>query len=156
MSSTIAEKLAPLGLSLPSPSVPVANFIPTVRAGKLLFVSGQINACDGAHAPGALLGRGLDVDQGRVAARSAALAFLAQIAAATSGEISAVNRILSVRVFMAATADFARHPEVANGASDLIVAVFGEAGRHSRTAIGVASLPLNAVAEVDGIIELTE
>lgn len=156
MSVTIAEKLTTLGLQLPSPSVPVANFIPAVRAGKLLFISGQINARDDGPAAGACLGRGLDIGQGKAAARSAALALLAQIAAATAGDISAVSRFLSLRVFMAATADFARHPDVANGASDLIVAVFGEAGRHARTAIGVASLPLGAAIEVDGIIELKE
>jgi enamine deaminase RidA (YjgF/YER057c/UK114 family) len=156
MSMTIAEKLTTLGLRLPPPSTPVANFIPAARAGRLLYISGQINAHDDTPAVGACLGRGIDLDQGKLAARSAALALLSQIAAATAGDISAVSRVLSLRVFMAATADFARHPEVANGASDLIVAVFGEAGRHTRTAIGVASLPLGATVEVDGIIELKE
>jgi enamine deaminase RidA (YjgF/YER057c/UK114 family) len=156
MSVAIAEKLAALGLRLPPPTVPVANFIPVARTGNLLFISGQINARDDVPAAGTCLGRGIDLDQGRAAARSAALALLAQVAAATVGNISSIHRFLSLRVFMAATADFSRHPEVANGASDLIVAVFGEAGRHARTAIGVASLPLGAVVEVEGIIELKE
>jgi enamine deaminase RidA (YjgF/YER057c/UK114 family) len=152
MAETIAEKVLSLGWTLPPPSTPVANFLPTSRVGNLLYIAGQIPA--GADRYLGRLGAELNLDLGQSAARSAALALLAHISAATGGNISSVRQVVRLGVFIAAVSDFKQHPEVANGASDLFVAVFGKAGRHVRTAIGVASLPRGVAVEVDAIVEL--
>jgi enamine deaminase RidA (YjgF/YER057c/UK114 family) len=152
MAETIAEKVLSLGWTLPLPSTPVANFLPTSRVGNLLYIAGQIPA--GADRYLGRLGAELNLDLGQSAARSAALALLAHISAATGGNISSVRQVVRLGVFIAAVSDFKQHPEVANGASDLFVAVFGKAGRHVRTAIGVASLPRGVAVEVDAIVEL--
>jgi enamine deaminase RidA (YjgF/YER057c/UK114 family) len=152
MAETIAEKVLSLGWTLPLPSTPVANFLPTSRVGNLLYIAGQIPA--GADRYLGRLGAELNLDLGQSAARSAALALLAHISAATGGNISSVRQVVRLGVFIAAVSDFKQHPEVANGASDLFVAVFGKAVRHVRTAIGVASLPRGVAVEVDAIVEL--
>jgi enamine deaminase RidA (YjgF/YER057c/UK114 family) len=156
MSISIADKLTSLGHKMPEAAAPVANYVSTVRAGDLLFISGQINAGVPASPVPARVGADPDIEQARRAAQAAALGVLAQISAATNGQVSAVRRIVRLGVFIASSPQFKQHPEVANGASDLIAAVFAEAGRHARTAVGVASLPRGAMVEVDAIIELED
>lgn len=154
MPITIAERLQELGLTLPQASPPAANYISTMRSGDLLFVSGQISMAGDTSVFRSQVGAQLSVEDGRRAAEVAALNVLAQIAAATDGTLSAVRRVVRLGVFVAAKPDFTQHSPVANGASDLLVAVFGDAGRHARTAVGVASLPAGVAVEVDAIVAL--
>jgi enamine deaminase RidA (YjgF/YER057c/UK114 family) len=154
MTNSIADKLATLGHQLPQPSAPAANYVSVVRTGNLLFVAGQVSIGESKEVMQGRLGADLDVERGQLAAQRAAIGVLAHIAAATNGQLSAVRRIVRLGVFVAATPDFTKHPEVANGASDLIAAVFGERGKHARATVGVASLPRGAAVEVDAIVEL--
>ena len=154
MSTTLSSRVAALGHALPPALPPVANFVSTVRCGALLVVSGQIATVDGAALHPGRLGDGVSLEQGRDAATCAALALLAHVAAATGDRLAAVRRVVRLGVFVASTPDFTQQPQVANGASDLMVAVFGEAGRHARAAVGVAALPLGASVEVDAVFEL--
>ncbi|MBA8903463.1 RidA family protein [Phyllobacterium sp. P30BS-XVII] len=156
MSVTIAEKLASLGHKLPVASAPVANYVSVVRAGNLLSISGQISRINDDNAVLGVVGAAVSPEEGRRAAEIAAINVLSQIAAATDGTIAAIRRIVRLGVFMAATPDFTQHPQVANGASDLMVAVFGDAGRHSRAAVGVSSLPRGVAVEVDALVELED
>lgn len=156
MSETIATKLSALGFKLPVPSAPAANYVSTVRTGNLLSISGQISRNEDGTAFSGTVGGSVTAEDGRKAAEIAAVNVLAQIAGATNGSLAAVRRIVRLGVFIAATPDFKRHSEVANGASDLVVAVFGDAGRHSRAAIGVSSLPVGAAVEIDALVELAE
>lgn len=153
MSDTFASRLAALGHALPEPSSPVANYVSTVRVGNLLLVSGQISVRNDAVLTGAV-GAGVSPEQGRLAAECAAIGVIAQIAAATDGSIASVRRVARLGVFIASAPDFSDHSQVANGASDVFVGVFGEAGRHARAAVGVASLPADATVEVDALVEL--
>jgi enamine deaminase RidA (YjgF/YER057c/UK114 family) len=152
MTQTIAAAVAALGFQLPVASRPAANYVSTAIVGNLLFVSGQIN--DYASERVAHLGGTASAEEGRAAAHTATLSLLAQIAAATDGSVAAVKRVVRLGVFIAATPAFTAHSAVANGASDLLVAALGEAGRHVRTSVGVASLPAGALVEVDAIVEL--
>lgn len=154
MSVTIVEKLASLGHELPVASAPVANYVSVVRAGNLLSISGQISRINDDNAVLGVVGAAVSPEEGRKAAEIAAINVLSQIASATDGTIAAIRRIVRLGVFMAATPDFTQHPQVANGASDLMVAVFGDAGRHSRAAVGVSSLPRGVAVEVDALVEL--
>ncbi|TIX90375.1 RidA family protein [Rhizobium sp. P44RR-XXIV] len=156
MSATIAEKLATLGHTLPDASVPVANYVSFVRTGNLLSISGQISRIDDENAVLGIVGASVSLEEGRRAAEIAAINVLSQIAAATDGAVASVRRIIRLGVFVAAAPDFAQHPQVANGASDLMVAVFGDAGRHSRAAVGVSSLPRGVAVEVDALVELED
>ncbi|MBV9077964.1 MAG: RidA family protein [Methylobacteriaceae bacterium] len=151
---TIAERLRELGHDLPAASKPVASYVSTRRAGELLVVSGQVSIAADGSAHAGRLGAELDVAAGRRAAEIATLNLLAQIAAATTGQVENVAAVLRLGVFVAATPDFTEQPQVANGASDLLVAVFGEAGRHARAAVGVASLPRGVAVEVDALLAL--
>jgi enamine deaminase RidA (YjgF/YER057c/UK114 family) len=150
---TIPERLRQLGHTPAEAAAPIANFVSAVRMGSLLFVSGQISE-SGDRVLTGRLGAELTADEGRRGAELAALGLLAHVSAETGGDLAAVKRVVSLRVFVAATPDFTQHSQVANGASDLLVAVFGEQGRHARTSIGVASLPVGAAVELDAIIEL--
>ncbi|AOO82734.1 RidA family protein [Bosea vaviloviae] len=152
----IADKLAELGHKLPNAPIPVANYVPFTRSGNLLFIAGQISQADGKPTHLGRLGDGLDIEAGRKAAETATLCVLAQISAATDGSLAAVRRVLKLGVFIASAPDFTEHPAVANGASDLMVAVFGEVGRHARAAVGVAALPRGVSIEVDAVVELAE
>ena len=144
-------RLAELGLTLPAAPAPVATYVPAVEAGGMLYTSGQIPfADDGALLTG-ILGAGLDVAAGQAAARRCALAVVAQVRAAL-GSLDRVERVVKLGVFVASTADFFDQPKVANGASDLLVEIFGEAGKHARSAVGVAALPLGVAVEVDAIV----
>jgi enamine deaminase RidA (YjgF/YER057c/UK114 family) len=153
--SALAKKLAGLGLSLPPQSAPSANYVSQVQFGNLLMISGQICEQDGVPGPCGRLGAELSSEQGYAAARLAALGLLTQIDAAVAGDLTRVRRIVRLGVFIASTADFGAHSQVANGASDLLVAVFGaETGKHARTSVGVIALPVGVAVEVDALIEL--
>lgn len=154
MTDTIADRLQRLGHRLPDASGPAANYVPVARVGALAFISGQIAPFAEGDVPSARLGAELSVEQGQAAAVAAALSVLAQIDRLVAGDPSRVRRVARLGVFVAATPDFTQHSLVGNGASDLIVAVLGEAGRHARAAVGVASLPRGAAVEVEAIVEL--
>ncbi|MBP2234529.1 enamine deaminase RidA (YjgF/YER057c/UK114 family) [Sinorhizobium kostiense] len=153
MSETFASRLAMLGHSLPAPSAPAANYVSTIRAGNLLIVSGQISTTNGDVLTGTV-GAGVSAEEGRLAAEYAAVGVLAQIAAATDGSLASIRRVARLGVFIASAPDFTDHSQVANGASDLFVHVLGEAGRHARASVGVASLPGGATVEVEALVEL--
>lgn len=153
MTDETGKRLAELGLTLPPAPAAVANYVPALKSADLLFISGQISkAGDGTLITG-LIGGGLSTDQGAEAARLCALNILAQANAAL-GSLDRVAQVLRLTAFVAATPQFTDHPKVVNGASDLLVAVLGERGRHTRSAVGVASLPLNAAVEIDAILKV--
>jgi enamine deaminase RidA (YjgF/YER057c/UK114 family) len=154
MAGTVEKKLAELGIVLPTPATPVANYIPFVRVGALLFVSGQI-CLDGSGklvAKGRL-GDGVSVEDGQKAARACAINVLAQVKAAL-GDLDKVKQVARLGGFINSSPSFLEGPKVMNGASDLMVAVLGDKGRHARTTVGVAALPADAAVEVEGIFEV--
>jgi len=153
MTDRIDRKLEEMGLSLPSPAAPVASYVPTVDANGLLHISGQLPFKDGKVVTGRL---GDDVDKvaGQEAAELCGLMLVAQIKAALGGDLSRVERIVKLGVFVNSAPDFTDQPEVANGASNLMEALFGEAGKHARSAVGVAALPRGAAVEVDAVVKL--
>jgi enamine deaminase RidA (YjgF/YER057c/UK114 family) len=154
MAGRIAAKLAELGIALPAPTAPVANYLPFVVAGDLVIVSGQLPLAAGRVAVTGKLGAGLGVAQGQEAARLCFLNVLAQLQAACNGDLDRVRQIVRLGGFIAAAPDFTQHAQVMNGASDLAVAIFGEAGRHARAAVGAPSLPLDAAVEVEGLFRI--
>lgn len=147
-----AERLEKMGLALPKPSAPAANYVPVVRTGRQLYVSGQISSGANGVVKGHL-GGDMDVAAGQAAARLCALNILGQIVHTAGVPLDEISRFLKVTVLVASTADFSEQHLVANGASDLFVEVLGDAGRHARAAFGVASLPLGAAVEVEAIVE---
>jgi|ERR1700722_429877 enamine deaminase RidA (YjgF/YER057c/UK114 family) len=154
MAGTIEQKLASLGITLPEPASPVANYVGFVRTGNLLIVSGQIcfDASGKLIAKGKL-GAGVSIEQGSAAARGCAINLLAQIKAAL-GDLDKVARVVRLGGFINSAPDFLDGPKVLNGASDLMVAVFCDKGRHARTTVGVSSLPADAAVEVEGMFEV--
>jgi len=154
MTEHIDRKLAELGLSLPEAAAPVAAYVPTVLSGNLLHISGQLPFKDGKLVTGRL-GDGLSVEEGQDAAQRCALMLVAQVKAAI-GDLGRVTRIVKLGVFVNSHGDFTDQPKVANGASELMVALFGDAGKHARSAVGVPVLPLGAAVEVDAIVEVGE
>lgn len=151
--SKIESRLKELGVTLPTPNAPVANYVPYVVSGNLVFIAGQVTlAPDGLRYIGKV-GKDLTVEEGKAAARLCAVNLLAQLKAA-SGDLDRVTRCVRLGVFVNASPDFTQHPEVGNGASDLIVEVLGDAGRHSRAATGAGSLPRGVAVEVDGVFEI--
>ncbi|QKR98439.1 RidA family protein [Sphingomonas sp. CL5.1] len=154
MTEMIDRKLAELGLSLPEAAAPVAAYVPTVLAGNLLHVSGQLPFRDGKLVTGRL-GENVSVEEGQDAARRCALMLIAQVKAAL-GDLARVKRIVKLGVFVNSHGDFTDQPKVANGASELMVTLFGDAGKHARSAVGVPVLPLGAAVEVDAIVEVGE
>jgi len=154
MTGRIESRLAELNIKLPEPPAPVASYVPYVVSGKLVFISGQVTmADDGLKFVGAV-GKELSLEDGKAAARLCAINVLAQLRLAASGNLDSVRRCIKLGVFVNAVPGFAQHPEVANGASDLIVEIFGETGRHSRAAVGAGSLPRNVAVEVEAVFEL--
>ena len=151
---TVLERLAALGITLPAPMPPVATYVPVTVAGSLVTVSGQLPAIDGKVAVTGKLGQGVSLDEGQHAARLCLINILAQLQAALPGGLVSITKIVRLGGFIAATPEFSQHAVVMNGASDLAVAVFGEAGRHARSTVGVASLPLDAAVEVEGMFWL--
>jgi enamine deaminase RidA (YjgF/YER057c/UK114 family) len=154
MASTTEQKLAALGITLPALATPIANYVGSVRAGNLLIVSGQLClGADGKLVATGKLGGAVNIELGQRAARACAINLLAQIKAAV-GDLDRVARVVRLGGFIASTPDFLDGPKVMNGASDLIVEVFGDKGRHARTTVGVAVLPLDAAVEVEGMFEI--
>lgn len=153
MTDRVDRKLEELGLTLPAAAAPVAAYVPVVEAGGLLHISGQLPFRDGQVVTGRL-GDGVSLEAGQDAARACGLMLVAQIKAALGGDLSRVKRIVKLGVFVNSTADFTDQPKVANGASELMVALFGDAGKHARSAVGVTVLPLGAAVEVDAIVEI--
>ncbi len=151
--STPEERLAELGLALPEVVPPLAAYQPAARAGSLVFTAGQLPARDGEMLATGKLGAGVSEEQGYACARQCALNALAAVAAEVGG-LSAVKRVVKAVVFVASTPDFTAQPQVANGASELLGEVFGDAGRHARSAVGVASLPLDVPVEVELVVEV--
>jgi enamine deaminase RidA (YjgF/YER057c/UK114 family) len=139
---------------LPSLSAPAANYVPTVRSGNLLFVAGQVTFQDGKVQYVGKLGREFGVDEGQKAARLCALNIMAHVRGALGGDLDRVKRCVRLGGFVNAVPDFTDHPKVVNGASDLIVEVFGEAGKHARAAVGCGSLPLGVAVEVEAVFEV--
>jgi enamine deaminase RidA (YjgF/YER057c/UK114 family) len=152
--ATPEARLTELGITLPSPPAPVAAYVPTVTSGSHLYVSGQIPLVDGKIAVTGRLGAEVDTAAGAEAARACAINVIAQLKAAL-GELDRVVRVVKVTGFVASAPGFGDQPEVINGASELFVDVFGEAGRHARSAVGVADLPRNVPVEVEAIVEIS-
>ena len=154
MTGTIDARLANLGIILPEAAAPAANYVPFVRTGSLVVVSGQITLKDGKAEFIGKLGREFDVPTGQQAARLCALNIIAQLKAACDGNLDRVKRIVRLGGFVNCTPDFTDQPKVINGASDLMVEVFGDAGRHARAAVGCVSLPLGVAVEVEALAEI--
>lgn len=154
MPGRIEQRLKELGLELPSPVAPVANYVPYVVTGSLIVVSGQIPMRDGRLGWTGKLGAGVSVEDGQAAARQCLVNVLAQLRVACDGDLDRVARVVRLGGFIACAPDFTAHAQVMNGASDLAVEVFGEDGRHARSTIGVPSLPLDAAVEVEGMFEI--
>jgi enamine deaminase RidA (YjgF/YER057c/UK114 family) len=155
MAGTVEQKLASQGVTLPEPRTAMANYVGFVRTGSLLFVSGQVCAnAEGKLVAKGKLGAGVTVDQGYAAAQTCAINLLTQIKAAL-GDLDKVVRVVRLGGFVNSAPDFLDGPKVLNGASDLMVAAFGDKGRHARTTVGVASLPSDAAVEVEGVFEVS-
>ncbi|BDG73966.1 RidA family protein [Roseomonas fluvialis] len=154
MAGRIEARLTALGITLPTPAAPIANYVPFTVSGKLVVISGQIPMRDGAVAFTGKVGAEVTPEQGKDAARLCFINLLAQLKAAAGGDLDRVARVLRLGGFIAAPASFTQHAAVMNGASDLAVEVFGDAGRHARSTIGVPSLPADAAVEVEGMFEL--
>lgn len=152
--TTPDQRLMALGITLPTPAKPVANYVGWIKTGNLVFTAGQLPFDNGKLTQTGVLGAEVSKDAGKAAARQAAINVIAQIKDACGGDLSKVKRIVKLSAFVACAADFIEHPFVVNGASDLMVEVFGDAGRHARTSVGVPSLPMNASVEVEAIVEI--
>ncbi|HEU0148669.1 MAG: hypothetical protein V7634_4412 [Bradyrhizobium sp.] len=154
MAGTVEQNLAAQGIVLPAPKAPVANYVPFVRTGNLLFVSGQVCLdAEGKLIAKGKLGAGVSIEDGAAAARGCGINLLAQVKAAI-GDLDKVVRVVRLGGFVNAAPDFLEGPKVLNGASDLMVAVFGDKGRHARTTVGVSALPSDAAVEVEGVFEV--
>jgi enamine deaminase RidA (YjgF/YER057c/UK114 family) len=153
MSGLIEAKLAGLGITLPTPVAPIANYVPYVVTGNLVVISGQLPIEDGALQASGKIGA-VSIDQAKRAARQCFINLLAQLRSACEGDLDRVRRLVRLGGFIAAPADFTQHAAIMNGASDLAVEVFGAAGRHARSTVGVPSLPLDAPVEVEGMFEI--
>ena len=152
--STVEDRLSALGISLPQPVAPVANYVPTVRSGDLLYISGQVSVDENGGIKGTV-GVDLDLEKAQGAARLCGINLIAQMNAALGGDLSRVKRVVKLAGFVQAGPDFVDIPKVVNGCSDLMVEVFGDAGRHARSAVGVYRLPLNFAVEVDAVVEVS-
>jgi enamine deaminase RidA (YjgF/YER057c/UK114 family) len=152
MTDSIADRIATQGISLPEPAAPVAAYVPAVEAGGLLHISGQLPFDEGQLMTGRL-GEDRDVDYGQKAARACGVMLIAQMKKAL-GSLDRVERIVKLGVFVNSAGAFTDQPKVANGASELMEQVFGETGRHARSAVGVPVLPLGAAVEIDAIVAI--
>jgi enamine deaminase RidA (YjgF/YER057c/UK114 family) len=154
MPGKIDARLAELGIALPEPAAPAGAYVPYVVTGSLVFVAGQITLENGEIKYKGRLGESMNVDDGYAAARLCGLNLLAQVRGACAGDLDRVKRVVRLGGFVNSAADFTDQAKVINGASDLMVEVFGDAGRHARAAVGAPSLPLGVSVEVDGIFEI--
>ncbi len=151
--SRIETRLAELGVILPEAPLPAANYVPWVVSGEMVYISGQISQTAGGMIKGKL-GADLSVEQGAEAAKACAISLLAQLKAATGGEIDRVLRLVKLVGFVNSTPDFTDQPKVINGASDFMVAVLGDAGRHARSAVSAASLPFGVAVEIEAVFQI--
>jgi enamine deaminase RidA (YjgF/YER057c/UK114 family) len=151
--SDVENRLAALGLTLPQPNPPVANYVPFVRAGSLVHISGQVSV-DASGGIKGVVGVEVDAETARQAARLCGINLIAQMKAACDGDLSRVVRVVKLGGFVQAGPDFVEIPQVVNGASDLMVEAFGDVGRHARSAVGVYRLPMNFAVEVDAVVEV--
>jgi enamine deaminase RidA (YjgF/YER057c/UK114 family) len=150
---SIESNLAKLGVTLPDAPAPAANYVPFVQVGDILYVSGQISNGPDGFITGKL-GDTMSVEDGAAAAKSCAISLLAQVKAACGGDIERLVRVIKLTGFVNSTADFTDQPKVINGASDFMVAALGDAGRHSRSAVSAAALPLGVAVEIEGIFQI--
>ncbi len=153
MTNAVETRLSELGLSLPDAPAPAANYVPYVISGNLVFVSGQVSMNAEGFITGKL-GADLGVEDGAAAARGCALSLLAQVRAACGGDLSRLKRVVKLTGFVNSTPDFGDQPKVINGASDVLVDILGDAGRHSRSAVSAGALPFNVAIEIEGIFEI--
>ncbi len=153
MGETIEKRLSDLGVTLPVAAAPAANYVPYCRSGNLLFTAGQLPLKEGKLQASGLLGREVDTASGKEAAKHCAINILAQAKAAL-GDLEKIRRLVKITVFVASAPDFVEQHLVANGASDFLVAVLGDRGKHARSAVGTASLPLNAAVEIEAVFEV--
>lgn len=154
MPGRITARLAELGLEVPAAQPPVATYVPFARTGNLVVISGQLPMKDGKPAVLGKLGESVTLEQGQEAARLCFLNIVAHLRNACDGDLDRVVRLVRLGGFVACAPGFTQHPAVINGASDLAVAIFGDAGRHARAAVGVPSLPLDAAVEIDAMVEI--
>jgi enamine deaminase RidA (YjgF/YER057c/UK114 family) len=150
----IDKRLAELGITLPVPAKPVANYVGWVRTGNLVYTAGQVPLKDGKIEYQGKLGKDYTVEQGAEAARICAINVVAQLKDAVGGDLDRIKRIVKVVGFVNGVPDFVDHPKVINGASDLIVEIFGDKGKHARSAVGSGSLPVNVAVEVEAVAEV--
>lgn len=153
MAGRVEARLQELGITLPTPPAPVASYVPFQVVGAIVHVSGQVSV-DATGGIKGKLGDAIEVEQGQAAARLCGLNLLAQVKAACGGDLDRVKRVIKLNGFVNVTPDFDPIPQVMNGCSDLMVSVFGDAGKHARSAVGMANLPLNFAVEVDGLFEI--
>lgn len=153
MSGNIDARLQKLGITLPTANKAVANYVPYVITGNLIYTSGQITMLDGELKYIGRLGENLSVEDGMAAARLCGLHLISQVREALGGDLDRVTRIVKLGGFVNSMPEFTDQPQVINGASDLMVEVFGEKGQHARSAVGVAALPLGVSVEIDGVFE---
>ena len=155
MSETVEARLAQLGLDVPTAPTPAANYLPWERTGNLVYNAGQVTMKDGAFRWVGKVGAEWSMDEGKQAAREVALNILSQLKAALDGDLDRVVRAVKLNGFVNCVPDFVHQPAVINGASELMIEVFGDAGRHARSAVGVASLPFGVAVEIDGVFEVS-
>ena len=151
----IADRLKELNIELPQAAAPVANYVGWVRTGNLIFTAGQIPLKDGKPVCTGKAGADVSIEEAEEAARLCAINAIAQAAAALDGDLDRIVRVVKLTGFVNADNDFTQHPQVVNGASNLMVEVFGEAGRHARSAVGSSSLPLDVTVEVEAVFEVS-
>ena len=151
--SEVEERLKSLGVALPQPVAPVANYVPFVRSGDLVHISGQVST-DASGGIKGIVGEEVDLETAQRAARLCGVNLIAQMKAAAGGDLGRVRRVVKLGGFVQVAADFFDIPKVVNGCSDLMVEAFGEAGRHARSAVGVYRLPLNFAVEIDAVVEI--
>jgi enamine deaminase RidA (YjgF/YER057c/UK114 family) len=154
MSGAVERTLVELGIELPQPSRPGANYVPFTRSGNLLFLTGQLSQWNGKRRFIGMLGREFGIEEGRQAARFSALNLIAHLRVALAGDLDRLGRCLRIAGYVNCEASFTDQSKVIDGASDLFVSVFGESGRHARLAIGVVALPYDVAVEVEGVFEI--
>ncbi|MCK3777686.1 RidA family protein [Sinorhizobium chiapasense] len=154
MSAEIETRLKDLGVTLPQAATPVANYVPYVISGSMLYISGQLPMEDGKVAVTGIVGKDVDVARAQRAAELCSINILAQAKSALGGDLGRIRRLVKINGFVASTPEFTEQHLVINGASNLLAGVLGEAGKHARAAVGMASLPFNAAVEIDAVIEI--
>lgn len=152
--TSLVQNLADMGITLPDVSLPAANYVPTMVSGNLLFVSGQLPMQDGKPQFIGKVGREFTIEQGQACAKLCGINILAHVQKALGGDLSRIVKLVRMGIFVNAPDDFTSHPTVANGVSDMMVALFGEAGKHARFAVGVSGLPFGVAVEVDATFEI--